>query len=202
VLCQVGPWGPCSAPCGVGVRNRTVVCLDAMSGAMPAGHCPARMPADELQCNVLPCDFCSHTSCAGQARPRAQLARARLWRQPLRLLCWYKVIRIKNTYISTSSAAYAVRRLGSGARFFSTWRPFSAAVQATVHFDTICTGAPRRACARAACACASRASAAPIARFRPPARASWTRPATAAPPAWWRPAAPAAQRYAPDGVVV
>ncbi len=86
-LCQVGPWGPCSAPCGVGVRNRTVACLDAMGGAMPAGHCPARMPADELQCNVLPCDICSHTSCAGQARPGAEPARARLSRQPLRLVC-------------------------------------------------------------------------------------------------------------------
>ena len=55
-------------PCGIGVRNRTVVCVDAMGEPMPSSHCPARPPADELACNVLPCSFCSHTNCAGQAR--------------------------------------------------------------------------------------------------------------------------------------
>ena len=65
---QVGAWGPCPVPCGIGVRNRTVVCVDALGEAMPRDHCPARPPADELACNVLPCNFCTHTNCAGQAR--------------------------------------------------------------------------------------------------------------------------------------
>lgn len=58
-------------PCGVGVRNRTVVCVDALGEPMPGDHCPARPPADELACNVLPCNFCTHTNCAGQARGAA-----------------------------------------------------------------------------------------------------------------------------------
>ena len=28
--------------------------------------CTGVQPADQLQCNVMPCDFCSLTDCAGQ----------------------------------------------------------------------------------------------------------------------------------------
>ena len=28
--------------------------------------CVGVQPADQLQCNVLPCNFCSQTNCAGQ----------------------------------------------------------------------------------------------------------------------------------------
>lgn len=31
--------------------------------------CPGVQPADQLQCNVMPCDFCSLTNCAGQVAP-------------------------------------------------------------------------------------------------------------------------------------
>lgn len=31
--------------------------------------CPGVQPADKLQCNVMPCDFCSLTNCAGQVAP-------------------------------------------------------------------------------------------------------------------------------------
>ena len=35
--------------------------------------CPGVQPADQLQCNVMPCDFCSLTNCAGQVAPASEV---------------------------------------------------------------------------------------------------------------------------------
>ena len=63
---QVGQWGSCSKPCGGGVRQRSVQCVNQFGQAADNGTCLGVQPADQLQCNVMPCDFCSLTNCAGQ----------------------------------------------------------------------------------------------------------------------------------------
>lgn len=63
---QVGQWGGCSKPCGGGIRQRSVQCVSQFGQAEDNSSCLGVQPADELQCNVMPCDFCSLTNCAGQ----------------------------------------------------------------------------------------------------------------------------------------
>ncbi|BDA48393.1 probable disintegrin and metalloproteinase with thrombospondin mo at N-terminal half [Coccomyxa sp. Obi] len=63
---QVGAWGNCSLPCGGGIMERSVQCVDEQGDAFNDTQCAGVRPADQLQCNVLPCDFCSLTNCAGQ----------------------------------------------------------------------------------------------------------------------------------------
>ena len=65
---QVGAFGNCSESCGGGVRNRTTVCVNEFGQVADAGLCPGAVPADQIQCNVLPCNFCDTTNCAGQVR--------------------------------------------------------------------------------------------------------------------------------------
>ena len=64
---QVGQWGNCSQPCGGGIRGRSVQCVTQFLQPAPDNaSCVGVQPADQLQCNVLPCNFCSQTNCAGQ----------------------------------------------------------------------------------------------------------------------------------------
>ena len=53
--------------------NRTIECVNQHGDASDSGLCPSAAPADQLQCNVLPCDFCSTTTCNNQV-PFATLA--------------------------------------------------------------------------------------------------------------------------------
>lgn len=53
--------------------ERRVQCVDEQGDAFNDTQCAGVRPADQLQCNVLPCDFCSLTNCAGQVLP---------WREP------------------------------------------------------------------------------------------------------------------------
>ena len=46
--------------------ERRVQCVDEQGDAFNDTQCAGVRPADQLQCNVLPCDFCSLTNCAGQ----------------------------------------------------------------------------------------------------------------------------------------
>ena len=46
--------------------ERRVQCVDEQGDAFNDTKCAGVRPADQLQCNVLPCDFCSLTNCAGQ----------------------------------------------------------------------------------------------------------------------------------------
>ena len=66
LVLQLGSWGNCSSSCGGGVQNRTVACVDQRGKPANASLCLGKIPADQLQCNVLPCNFCSQTMCAGQ----------------------------------------------------------------------------------------------------------------------------------------
>ena len=75
---QVGTWGECDLACDGGIQNRTVECINQYGSAVNASLCPGKVPADELQCNVLPCNFCSQTTCAGQASGLIILLRGRL----------------------------------------------------------------------------------------------------------------------------
>jgi hypothetical protein len=44
--------------------------MDQLGQAVNASACAGLLrPAEQLQCNVLPCDFCATTDCAQQARP-------------------------------------------------------------------------------------------------------------------------------------
>lgn len=45
-------------------------CMDELDQPFNDTYCTGVRPADELQCNVMPCDFCSITNCAGQVRIR------------------------------------------------------------------------------------------------------------------------------------
>ncbi|KAK9854809.1 hypothetical protein WJX84_004417 [Apatococcus fuscideae] len=64
---QVGAWGNCSLPCGAGIQNRTVQCVDQFGKNAPSSYCvSANQPPDELQCNLQPCNFCASTDCSGQ----------------------------------------------------------------------------------------------------------------------------------------
>ena len=63
---QVSPWEACSLGCGGGIQTRTVTCMDQLAQAANDSACLGVRPADELQCNVLPCDFCATTDCAQQ----------------------------------------------------------------------------------------------------------------------------------------
>ncbi|CAL5224259.1 g6916 [Coccomyxa viridis] len=63
---QVGQWGSCSKPCGGGIRRRSVQCMNQFGQVADNGTCLGVQPADELQCNVMTCNFCSLTNCAGQ----------------------------------------------------------------------------------------------------------------------------------------
>ena len=66
-MLQIGQWGICSLACGGGIQSRTVQCMDEFGQAVGGVHCTGLQPADQLQCNVFPCNFCSTTNCAGQA---------------------------------------------------------------------------------------------------------------------------------------
>ncbi|KAK9917449.1 hypothetical protein WJX75_004476 [Coccomyxa subellipsoidea] len=63
---QIGAWGNCSLACGGGIQERPVACMDETGQTVNETECSGVRPADQLQCNVLPCDFCSLTNCAGQ----------------------------------------------------------------------------------------------------------------------------------------
>ena len=64
---QVGQWGNCSQPCGGGIRARSVQCVTQFQQPAPDNaSCVGVQPADQLQCNVLPCNFCSQTNCASE----------------------------------------------------------------------------------------------------------------------------------------
>lgn len=65
---QVGLWGNCSSNCGGGIQTRSVACVDQRGKPANASLCQGKVPADQLQCSVLPCNFCSQTSCAGQVK--------------------------------------------------------------------------------------------------------------------------------------
>lgn len=69
---QIGEWGNCSLACGGGIQERAVRCVDEQGAASNESFCGGMRPADQLQCNVMPCDFCSLTNCAGQVRPPPQ----------------------------------------------------------------------------------------------------------------------------------
>jgi hypothetical protein len=62
----VGPWGNCSLPCGGGIAQRSVQCMDELGQPFDKSYCRGVYPPDQLQCNVMPCDFCSLTNCARQ----------------------------------------------------------------------------------------------------------------------------------------
>lgn len=47
---QTGPYGPCSNPCGSGLRTRMVVCVDEQGQTVDDGLCPAPAPANVEEC--------------------------------------------------------------------------------------------------------------------------------------------------------
>lgn len=66
---QVGQWGNCSRSCGGGIRERSVQCMSQFGQpATDNSSCLGVQPANQLQCNVMPCDFCSLTNCASQVQ--------------------------------------------------------------------------------------------------------------------------------------
>ena len=95
---QVGQWGDCSQACGGGIRERSVQCVTQFQQPAPDNaSCAGVQPADQLQCNVLPCNFCSQTNCAGQVTHLAHHALQNLalrgkptghWRLPEALLVY------------------------------------------------------------------------------------------------------------------
>ncbi|KAK9815540.1 hypothetical protein WJX72_005402 [[Myrmecia] bisecta] len=63
---QFTAFGPCSKACGGGIATRQVTCVDQFQNPANVTLCPGKQPADQVVCNVTPCDFCSTTNCAGQ----------------------------------------------------------------------------------------------------------------------------------------
>ncbi|XP_024943397.1 A disintegrin and metalloproteinase with thrombospondin motifs 3 [Cephus cinctus] len=55
-----GGWGPCSASCGGGTRQKTVACKDEYTGRIvPKRKCPLSLkPVQDVEkCNIFSCDF-------------------------------------------------------------------------------------------------------------------------------------------------
>ena len=55
---QVGVWSDCSAPCGTGVRSRSVACVSLVDGSVApdATSCQGSVqPAAAEDCNTTPC---------------------------------------------------------------------------------------------------------------------------------------------------
>ncbi|XP_054999023.1 ADAMTS-like protein 3 isoform X7 [Sorex araneus] len=52
---QTGPWGPCSASCGVGIQTREVQCLHPGESSAPLQDCPEEKPHGLQACSQFPC---------------------------------------------------------------------------------------------------------------------------------------------------
>ena len=63
---QVGAWGNCSQPCGTGVANRSVICIDSGGATVNSTLCPGLQPEHQAYCLNKECDFCSTTDCSKQ----------------------------------------------------------------------------------------------------------------------------------------
>ena len=63
---QVGAWGNCSQPCGTGVANRSVICIDGRGATVNSTLCPGLQPEHQAYCLNKECDFCSTTDCSKQ----------------------------------------------------------------------------------------------------------------------------------------
>ena len=88
---QVGAWGNCSQPCGTGVANRSVICIDSGGATLNSTLCPGLQPEHQAYCLNKECDFCSTTDCSKQvstghallpqaAIPEQHIKQNMLWR--------------------------------------------------------------------------------------------------------------------------
>ena len=67
---QVGAWGNCSQPCGTGVANRSVICIDSGGATVNSTLCLGLQPEHQAYCLNKECDFCSTTDCSKQVSRR------------------------------------------------------------------------------------------------------------------------------------
>ncbi|KAG8516403.1 ADAMTS-like protein 3 [Galemys pyrenaicus] len=78
---HAGPWGPCSASCGVGIQSRDVLCLHAGAPPAPSEECGSEKPHALRACNLYACQPRRHVEDwrrvrAAPGRVRGRRARA------------------------------------------------------------------------------------------------------------------------------